>query len=185
MGLKYTEKIGKIQTVKELGYIKYNFSSVQSLSHVRLFTTLWTAAHLVSLSITGSQSLLTLMCIESLMPSNHLILCHPLLSCLQSFPASGSFPTSQPFVSLGVQFSCSYSRKDQPSKCSALYYSLSNGLNLESNCRNHKCLSVLCKVQAYFVCINFQCFIIRKPTLNSLPQYYLAMTMETVTFYQF
>ena len=55
------------------------FNSVQSLSHVRLFATPWTAAHQVSLSITNSQSLLKLMCIESVMPSNHLILCHPLL----------------------------------------------------------------------------------------------------------
>ena len=55
------------------------FSSVQSLSRVRLFTTPWTSAHQASLSITNSQSLLTLMITESVMPSNHLILCHPLL----------------------------------------------------------------------------------------------------------
>ena len=54
-------------------------SSVQSLSHVRLFATPWTAAHHASLSITNSWSLLKLMSIESVMPSNHLILCHPLL----------------------------------------------------------------------------------------------------------
>ena len=52
---------------------------VQSLSLVRLFATLWTAAHQASLSITNSQSLLKVMSIESVMPSNHLILCHPLL----------------------------------------------------------------------------------------------------------
>jgi len=55
------------------------FSLVQSLGHVQLFATLWTAAHQASLSITNSQSLLKLMSIESVMPSNHLILCHPLL----------------------------------------------------------------------------------------------------------
>ena len=54
-------------------------SSVQSLSHVRLFVTPWTAAHQASLSNTISQSLLKLMSIELMMPSNHLILCHPLL----------------------------------------------------------------------------------------------------------
>ena len=53
--------------------------SVQSLSHVQLFATPWTAARQVSLSITNSQSLLKVMSIESVMPSNHLILCHPLL----------------------------------------------------------------------------------------------------------
>ena len=54
-------------------------SSVQSLSHLQLFATPWTAAHQVSLSITNSQSLLKLLSMESGMPSNHLILCHPLL----------------------------------------------------------------------------------------------------------
>ena len=55
------------------------FSSVQSLSRVRLFVTPWIVAHQASLSITNSWSLLKLMSIESLMPSSHLILCHPLL----------------------------------------------------------------------------------------------------------
>ena len=55
------------------------FSSIQPLSYVRLFATPWTAAHQASLSITNSWSLLKLMPIESVMPSNHLILCHPLL----------------------------------------------------------------------------------------------------------
>ena len=55
------------------------FPSVQSLSHVRLFGTPWTAARQASLSITNSQSLLKLRSIKSVMPSIHLILCHPLL----------------------------------------------------------------------------------------------------------
>ena len=55
------------------------FSSVQSLSCPQRFVTPWTAACQASLSITNSQSLLKLMSIESVMPSNHLILCHPLL----------------------------------------------------------------------------------------------------------
>ena len=54
-------------------------SSVQSLSHVRLFVTPWIAAHQASLSITNSRSSLRLMSIESVMPSSHLILCRPLL----------------------------------------------------------------------------------------------------------
>ena len=60
------------------GFI-HQFSSVQSLSHVRLFVTPWNAVHEASLSITNSRSLLKLMSIESVMPSSHLILCHPLL----------------------------------------------------------------------------------------------------------
>ena len=66
------------------------------------FATQWTAADQASLSVTNSQSLLKLMSIESVMPSNHLILCTFFSSCLQSFPASGSFPMSQ-FFALGGQ----------------------------------------------------------------------------------
>ena len=63
------------------------FSSVQLLSRVLLFVTLWTAALQTSLSITNSQSILKLMSIESVMPSNHLILCHPLLLPPSIFPS--------------------------------------------------------------------------------------------------
>ena len=65
-------------------YIK--FSSVQSLSHVRLFVTPRTAAHQDSLSITNSWSSLRFTSIESVMPSSHLILCRPLLLLLSMFP---------------------------------------------------------------------------------------------------
>ena len=64
----------------------YQFS-VQSLSHVWLFATPWTTAHQASLSITNSQSLPKLMSIESVMPSNHLIPCHPLLLLPSIFPS--------------------------------------------------------------------------------------------------
>ena len=63
------------------------FSSVQSLSRVQLFATPWTAAGQASLYITNSRSLLKLMSIESVMPSNHLILCHPLLLSPSIFPS--------------------------------------------------------------------------------------------------
>ena len=66
---------------------KIQFRSVPSLSHVRHFATSWIAAHQASLSITNSQSLLKLMSIESVMPSNHLILCHPLLLLPAIFPS--------------------------------------------------------------------------------------------------
>ena len=62
-------------------------SSVQSLSRVRLFVTPWTAAHQASLSITNSRSLLKLTSVESVMPSNHLILCPPLLLLPSIFPS--------------------------------------------------------------------------------------------------
>ena len=62
-------------------------SSVQSLSHVWLFTTPWTAERQASLSITNSRSLPKLMSIESVTPSNHLILCRPLLLLPSFFPS--------------------------------------------------------------------------------------------------
>ena len=66
--------------------MKY-FSSVQSLSHVQLFATPWTAAHQASLSITNSWSPPKPMSIESVMPSNHLIFCHPLRLLPSIFPS--------------------------------------------------------------------------------------------------
>ena len=67
--------------------INLNFSSVQSLSHIRLFATPWITARQGSLSITNSQSPPKPMSIESVMPSNHLILCHPLLLLPSIFPS--------------------------------------------------------------------------------------------------
>ena len=66
---------------------KTTFSSVQLLSYVRLFATPWTAAHQALLSITNSRSLLKLMPIESVMPSNHLVLCRPLFLPPSIFPS--------------------------------------------------------------------------------------------------
>ena len=67
--------------------INSQFSSVQSLSHVQLFVSPWTAECQASLSIINSWSLLKLMPIESVMPSNHLILCRPLLLLPSFFPS--------------------------------------------------------------------------------------------------
>ena len=75
--------------------------SVQSLSHVRLFVTPWTAARQASLPITNSKNLFKLMSIESVMPSNISSSVSPFSSCLQSLPASGSFQMSQLFASGG------------------------------------------------------------------------------------
>ena len=71
--------------------LSVQFSSVQSLSHVRLFVTPWTAACQVSLSVTNSQSLLKLMSIELVMPSSHLILCCPLVLLPSIFPSIRGF----------------------------------------------------------------------------------------------
>ena len=85
---------------------------VQLLSCVQLFVTPWTAARQASLSITISRNLLKLMSIESAMPSNHPVI--PFSSCLQSFPASGSFPMSQLFTSGGQSIGASASSSVLP-----------------------------------------------------------------------
>ena len=92
-------------------------SSVQFSSVTELCLTLcdtMTAARQASLSITNSQSLLKLMPIELVMPSNHLILCYPFLLLLQSFPASGSFPMIQFFASGGQSIGASASASVLP-----------------------------------------------------------------------
>ena len=93
--------------------------SVQSYSRVQLFVIPWTAAHQASLSITNSCGLLKLMSIESMMPSNHLILCHPLLFLPSIFPSIGSFPMSQ-FSSGGQSIGVSASASVLPNEYSRL-----------------------------------------------------------------
>ena len=89
---------------------------VQSLSHVRLLVTPWTEACQASLSFTISWSLLKLMSIESVMPTNHLILCRPLLLLPSSFPRSGSSPMNQLFTSVGQSTGASASSSVLPMK---------------------------------------------------------------------
>ena len=92
------------------------FSSVQSLSHVQLFSTPWIAARQASLSITISWSSLKLTSIELVMPSNHLIPVVPISSCPQSLPASVSFPMSQLFAWGGQSTGVSASASSLPKK---------------------------------------------------------------------
>ena len=87
----------------------FKFSSLQSLSHVRLFATPWTAAHQASLSISNSWSLLKLMSIVSVMPPNHLILSCPLLLLPSIFPRIKVFSMSQFFPSDGQSIGVSVS----------------------------------------------------------------------------
>ena len=90
------------------------FSSVHSLSRVWLFAALWIAAHQASLSITNSWSLLKLMSIELVMPSNHLILYRPLLLLPSIFPSIRSFQMSQCFSSGGPSIGVSASASVLP-----------------------------------------------------------------------
>ena len=101
---------------KEIGLFAaiINFSSVQSLSHVQLFVKPWTATRQASLFITNSHSLLKCMSIESVMPSNHLILCGPLLFLPLIFPSIRTFPMSQLFASGGQSIGISASKSVLP-----------------------------------------------------------------------
>ena len=92
----------KINIDRHLDYFQFlpivsQFSSVQSLSRVWLFATPWTAVHQASLSITNSQSPPKPMSIELVMPSNHLILCHPLLLLPSTFPSIRVFSNESAF----------------------------------------------------------------------------------------
>ena len=95
-------------------YQLFIFSSVQSLSRVWLFATPWTAARQASLSITNSQSLLKLMSLESVMPSNHLILCHPLLLLPSILPSIRVFSMGHFFASGGHSIGVSASASVLP-----------------------------------------------------------------------
>ena len=88
-------------------HVQFVYSSVQSLSHVRLFVTPWTAARWASLSITNSQSLLKLMSIESVMLSNHLLFCSPLF--LPSIFPSIRFFSNESFTSCSQNIGASVS----------------------------------------------------------------------------
>ena len=90
-----------------------DFSSVQSLSHVQLCAAPWTPARQASLSITNSWSLLKLMSIESVMPSNHLILCHPLFLLPSVFPSIRVF-SNESFGSGGQTIGASASASVLP-----------------------------------------------------------------------
>ena len=87
---------------------KYCISSVQLLSCVQLFVTPRTVAHQASLSITNTQSLLKLMSFESVMPSNHLILCRPLLLPPSIFPSIRVFP-NESILHIRSPKDCSFS----------------------------------------------------------------------------
>ena len=87
--------------IKEVSELKVDipscFNSIQSLSYVHLFVTPWTAAHQASTSITNSRSPSKPMSIESVMPSNHLIFCHPLLLLPSVFPSIRVFSSESVF----------------------------------------------------------------------------------------
>ena len=122
----------------------HQFSSVA----VRFFATPWTAAPQASLSITNSWSLLKIMSIELVMPSNHLTLCRPLSPCLQSSPALGSFQISQFFVSGGHSIGVSGSASVPPMNIQNWFPLYIMVISI---------LEILLKVQSSIVCLIWQC----------------------------
>ena len=99
---QFSHTAGRFLTTKHLGNPQISFSSVQSLSRVQLFATPWIAARQAAMSITNLRSLPKLMSIESVLPSNHLILSCPLLLLPSIFPSiRRSFQMSQLFASGG------------------------------------------------------------------------------------
>ena len=91
-GIWETYHVPRWETQTRWRWWFFQIAVVLLLSHVWLFVTLWTAARQASLSFINSWSLLKLMSIELLMPSNHLILCHPLLLLPSIFPSIRVFP---------------------------------------------------------------------------------------------
>ena len=108
-------------------------SSVQSLSHVQLFAPPWTAALQASLTITNSISLIKLMSFESVMPSTISSFVIPFSSCLQSFPASGSFPRNHFFASGGQSIGVSASTSVLPMNIQDWFpFGLTSWISLQS-----------------------------------------------------
>ena len=102
------------------------FNSIQLLSHVQLFATPWTAARQASLSITNSRSLLKPMSLKSVMPSHHLLLCHPLLLLSSVFPSIRDFSNESVLRIRWPEywgFSFSISPSNEYSKCIYCYFS--------------------------------------------------------------
>ena len=106
--------ISEAQRLWDNRYSCFQFSSVHSLSYVQLFATPWTAACQASLSIINSQSLLKLMFIESVRPSNHLTLCCPLLLLPSIFPSIRVFSNESALLSGGQSIGVSTSASVLP-----------------------------------------------------------------------
>ena len=142
------------------------FSSVQSLSRVQLFATTWTTVCQASLSITNSWGLLQLMSIESVMPSNHLILCHPLLFLPSIFPSIRDFQMSQLFASGGQSIGVSTSTLVLPVNIQDWFPLGWTGWILES-----KGLSETSPTPQ-FKSINLEFSFLYNPTLTSIHDYW-------------
>ena len=136
---------------QNLAYERSQFSSVQSLSHVQLFVTQWTAARQASLSITNSRSPPKPMSIESVMPINHLILCCPLLLLPSIFPINLSFQMGQFFASGGQSIGVSASASVFPMNIQDLFpLGWTGWISLQSKGLTRVCSSNTVKKHQFF-----------------------------------
>ena len=155
----------------------FQFSSVQSLSRVRLFATPWTAARQASLSITNSRRLFKLMSIEQVMPSNHLILCHPLLLLHSIFPSISDFSSES---ALGIRwpkyrnFNFSISPSNEYSALISLRIDYFDLLSVQGTLKS--------LIQHQFVNINYLVYnFLYDPTLTSIHDYWKNHSFEKKT----
>ena len=127
------------------------FTSVQLLSHVRLFATPWTTACQASLSVTNSWSLLKFMSIESMMPSNHLILCHPLLLLLSIFPRIRVF-SNESVVHIRWPKYCSFSFSISPSNeySGLIFFRMNWLLSMQSKGLSRVCSNTTVQKHQFF-----------------------------------
>ena len=135
-------------------FLDLSQDSVQSLSHVQLFATPWTAAHQASLSITNSWSLLRLMSIESVMPSNHLILCHPLILLPSIFPSIRVFSSESVQVAKVWSFSFNVSPSNEYSGLISFrmdLYLLAVQGTLKSLLQHHSSKASILQRPAFFI----------------------------------
>ena len=137
--------------------MNYLFSSVQLLSRARLFVAPWTAARQASLSITNSRSLLRLMSIEAVMPSNHLMLCCPLLLPPSIFPSVGVFSNESVFHSTWPKYwSFSFIIRHS-NECSRLisfridWFDLAVQGTLKSLLQHHRSKASILQHSAFFI----------------------------------
>ena len=145
-------------------------SSVQLLSHVRLFATPWTAARQASMSITNSRSLLRLMSIELMMPSNHLILCCPLLLLPSIFPSIRIFSNESVLhirwpKDWSFSFSISPSSEHSgliPFRMDCFVFPAVQG-TLKSILQHHNSKASICRCSAFFIVQLSHSFMTKKP----------------------
>ena len=144
------------------------FSSVQSLSRVHLFATPWTAACQAFLSITNSRSLLKLMFIELVMPSNHLFLCCPLLLLSSILPSIRVFPVTQFFASDDQSIGASASASVLPMNIQDWFILRFTGLVSLQSEKHSRVFSNTTVQNISSLALSFLC----SPTLTSIHDYW-------------